>query len=336
MKFNQLLSCLVFITGCLALTNSYALTGQEKTLHQFIDKMVEKHHFDRQRLKQLFTSVEIKDSILKAMKRPAEALPWHKYRNIFLTASRIQGGVEFWRQHESVLTEVEQQTGVPAQIIVAIIGVETRYGGNTGHYRVIDALSTLGFAYPKRSTFFLGELEHFLLLCREQHIDPLQPTGSYAGAMGWPQFMPSSYRSYAADFDGDNKKDIWDNPADVIASIANYFVRHHWQAGEAIAFQVAIPKDKHALPLQKGLKPNTTVAKLKSLAIQVPARLPDSQPVRLLQFEMEKGWQYWIGLPNFYVITRYNHSPLYAMAVFQLSQEIAFNKSRLSRQKPVF
>ncbi len=316
--------------------NCAAAVPESKNYDQFINKMVKQHHFDKQQLQQLFKSVEIKQSILKAMSSPAEGLPWYKYRKIFLTDKRIQGGVTFWKEYEPVLSAVEQQTGVPAEIIIAIIGVETRYGGNTGSYRVIDALSTLGFAYPKRSKFFLSELEHFLILCRDQDMDPLKPTGSYAGAMGWPQFMPSSYRSYAADFEGDNKHDIWNNPADVIASVANYFVKHHWQPGQPVTFEVSVKGNDYKKAISKGLKPDISVRKLKTLNVQVPAQLSDQEQVRLLQFELEKGYQYWVGLTNFYVITRYNHSPLYAMAVYQLSQEILKNKPKPVQHKPAF
>ena len=244
-----------------------------------------------------------------------------------MTDARIDAGTGFWQQNESTLAEIERQTGVPAAIVVAIIGVETFYGKNTGSYRVIDALSTLGFDYPKRSPFFLSELEHFLLLCRDQNISPLTPTGSYAGAMGMPQFMPSSYRTYAADFDGDRHSDIWNNPADVIASVANYFAKHHWQPGQDIAFQVNARGENYKSALGGDLKPDLTIAELKSLQVASPARLKPHQKAKLLAFEQEQGSDLWLALDNFYVITRYNHSPLYAMAVYQLSQAIADKKA---------
>ncbi len=336
MNKKNFLHCLILSGLCLFGNNSFASIEQTEALNKFIDKMSVQHQFDRTQLERLFRSVEIKESILKAISAPAEGMPWYKYRKIFLTDSRIDGGVKFWQDNAAVLSAVQDQTGVPAEIIVAIIGVETRYGGNTGNYRVIDALSTLGFAYPKRSQFFLSELEHFLLLCREQQMDPLLPTGSYAGAMGLPQFMPSSYRTYAADFEGDHKQDIWNNPADVIASVANYFVKHHWHPGEDIAFQVRVRDESYKDALNSDLKPNSTIGRLKSLNVSLPAQLADPVSVKLLEFEMENGLQQWIGLHNFYVITRYNHSPLYAMAVFQLSQAIRDRKSLRSNHKPVF
>ena len=287
----------------------------------FISKMAKQHGFQAKELKTLFQSVEKKDGIIKAMTRPAEGMPWHKYRKIFMRESRIQGGVTFWQDNAATLQAVEAKYGVPPEIIVAIIGVETLYGERTGGYRVIDALSTLGFSYPKRSQFFLSELEHFLILCREEKVNPLEPMGSYAGAMGMPQFMPSSYRHYAADFEGDGKRDIWKNPADTIASVANYFKEHHWQAGKAIAYPVKAEGNQYKKALTKGLKPDTTAKELSKLNLSLPA-LEAKEPLKLLSFEQESSHDLWIGLTNFYVITRYNHSGLYALAVFQLSEAI--------------
>lgn len=307
-----------------AITPSQSITAvHPKGLQEFIEKMTSRHHFDKAELNNLFQSVELKPAIIEAMTRPAEAMPWYKYRKIFMTDARVEAGTGFWQANEPALTKIERKTGVPAAIIVAILGVETFYGKNTGRYRVIDALSTLGFDYPKRSSFFLSELEHFLLLCRDQQIDPLIPTGSYAGAMGMPQFMPSSYRTYAADFDGDLHSDIWQNPADVIASVANYFVKHHWQPGQDIAFEVNATGESYKSALGGDLKPDLTVSELKSLKIEVPKHLNSGIKAKLLAFEEEQGNDLWLALDNFYVITRYNHSPLYAMAVYQLSQAIA-------------
>ncbi|MGZ4997441.1 MAG: lytic murein transglycosylase, partial [Methylobacter sp.] len=231
-----------------------------------------------------------------------------------------------------------------AEIIVAIIGVETLFGKNTGNHRVIDALSTLAFAYPPRSKFFLGELENFLLLCRDEHINPAEPLGSYAGAMGMPQFMPSSFRTYAVDFDNDKRSDIWHNSGDAIASVANYFAKHHWQPGQPVAVPVTV-KDEASAPanaprlhpvgenfepvLNKDLKPNLSLAELKSLNLIISRQLPLDSKVKLLSFEQQQGKELWATLDNFYVITRYNHSPLYAMAVYQLSLSILSKKGAL-------
>ena len=200
-----------------------------------IDELVEEQGFDRGELQQVFASAERQQTILEAIARPAEKTkPWHEYRNIFLTDKRERQGREFFAQHRATLARAEHETGVPAEIIVAIIGVETYYGRITGSYRVIDALSTLAFDYPRRSTFFTKELKNYLQLTHEQGFDPLAMKGSYAGAMGYGQFMPSSYRSYAVDFDDDGQIDIWNNPVDAIGSVANYFKRHGWRPGEPV------------------------------------------------------------------------------------------------------
>ncbi len=309
----------------LLLASSIGLAQAEiketKALNTFIGKMVKQHAFKEGELNTIFESVETKDSIIKAMTRPAEGMPWHKYRKIFMREKRINGGVKFWQENQDTLQAVQGQYGVPAEIIVAIIGVETLYGERTGGYRVIDALATLGFSYPKRSKFFLSELEHFLILCREENVNPLGPMGSYAGAMGMPQFMPSSYRHYAADFEGDNQRDIWKNPADAIASVANYFSKHHWRTGDAIAYPVTAEAGAYKKALTKGLKPDFTAQQLAKLQIKLP-ELNAKEPLKLLSFEQETGHDLWVGLTNFYVITRYNHSSLYALAVFQLSEAI--------------
>lgn len=325
MKYKSIIIILLLYT---ILAAPFAAEKQDKKIQAaFITKMVNNHQFDKTELEKLFASVEIKQNILKAMSSPAEGLPWYQYRKIFLTRSRIDGGVKFWKENQETLTAVEKKYGVPAEIIIAIIGVETRYGGNTGNHRVIDALSTLGFAYPKRSKFFLKELESFLLLCRDEKMDPLLPTGSYAGAMGIPQFMPSSFRAYAADFDGDDHRDIWNNKGDVIASIANYFVVHHWKPGEPVTFQVTADDKKYKTALNKGLKPDITIEELKFLNLNIPEQLDKSIEAKLLSFENKNDDELWIGLQNFYVITRYNHSPLYAMAVYQLAQAIREKKT---------
>ena len=202
---------------------------------RFAGHMAARHGFDAQQIKHLLDQSERQDGILAAIAKPAEALPWHRYRPIFLQPSRIRQGVVFWEQNQAVLERAARQYGVPPQIIVAILGVETRYGSYRGKHRVIDALRTLAFDYPPRSDFFRSELEQYLLLSREEGFDPLRPEGSYAGAMGIPQFISSSYRVYAVDFNRDGHRDLWDQPVDAIGSVANYFKAHGWQRGEAIA-----------------------------------------------------------------------------------------------------
>jgi len=302
---------------------AFSAIEETEQLNKFIGNMVNNHQFEEAELMTLFKSVDIKQKIIKTMMRPAEGtMSWYQYRKIFLGDKRIKDGVTFWQENEQVLSAVEEKYGVPAEIITAIIGVETFYGTRTGGHRVIDALSTLAFAYPKRSKFFTSELKHFLILCREQKMNPLEPTGSYAGAMGIPQFMPSSYRSYAADYENDSKSDIWGNSADAIASVANYFVTHHWKTGEAVAYLVKTKGENYQKALTKGLKPNMTWAELQAKGISVEQTIAAKEAVKLLAFKQQSDTDLWVGLNNFYVITRYNHSQLYAMAVFQLSQEI--------------
>lgn len=327
MKIKKSLSLLTLIAaGLLRIESALAEIAETDSFKQFIGNMVKQQHFNEAELRNLFKAVQIQQPILDAMSKPAEGKPWFQYREIFMTEARIAGGVQFWKDNEAALKAVESQYGVPAEIIIAIIGVETKYGAFTGKYRVIDALSTLGFAYPPRSEFFLKELEQFLLLAREEHIDPLQPMGSYAGAMGLPQFMPSSFRGYAKDFDLDGKRNIWTNSADAIASVANYFVRNQWRAGAPIAYPVSARGDAYRQALGKGVKPDVSVGELRGMAVDMPAQLAASETVKLLAYQQQEGEDLWLGLHNFYVITRYNHSPLYAMAVYQLSQAIAARK----------
>jgi membrane-bound lytic murein transglycosylase B len=288
----------------------------------FVQKMVSKYHFNEHELTQLLQSAVIKDDILKRIASPSEGLPWHKYRKIFLTDIRIENGVKFWRENADALANVSAQTGVAPEIIVAIIGVETGYGKNMGNHRVLDALATLAFAYPPRSPFFTGELEQFLLLCREEGMNPREPLGSYAGAMGYPQFMPGSFRNLAKDFEHDGHRDIWKNPRDAIASVANYFEKNGWQRGQNVAVQAKAVGNQYKSVLNKDLKPNTTLAQLNRVNVSTLENLPINTNVKLVALEQTEGDELWLGLHNFYVITRYNHSPLYAMAAYQLSQEI--------------
>ena len=316
--FIRLLMCY----SLMASNHVMAAIEETELFNNFVKNMVNNHEFDETKLKELFQSVNIQQKIIDTMNKPAEGLPWYKYRKIFMTDIRIQGGVKFWQENQASLAAVEEKYGVPAEIIIAIIGVETRYGNNVGYHRVIDALSTLAFNYPKRSQFFLKELESFLILCREEKMNPTEPMGSYAGAMGIPQFMPSSYRAYAADYENDQKRDIWNNPADAIASVANYFVKHRWVKGEAIVFPVTAKGEAYQKGLTKGLNPDLTWEKVQSMQVSSKQELRQDDLVKLLSYEQEQGSDLWVGLNNFYVITRYNHSPLYAMAVFQLSEAI--------------
>ena len=301
-----------------------AMDTSAGNVQAFIDRMVEEHGFDRDALTATLAAAERKDKILEAISRPAEkTLTWGEYRDIFITPKRIAAGADFWREHEPELTDIAASTGVPMEILVGIIGVETYFGRITGNYRVLDALSTLAFHYPKRSRFFTKELEEFLLLARAEELDATVPTGSYAGAMGRPQFMPSSYRAYAVDATGDGKRDIWNDWSDVAGSIANYFLAHKWQPGEDVAAQANL-SDRFKGPVAAArLKPNATVESLSSEGVVFATELPLDSATRLIELEGHDGTEHWVGFHNFFVITRYNRSVMYALAVHQLGQAIA-------------
>ncbi|MFT7286401.1 MAG: membrane-bound lytic murein transglycosylase B [Halieaceae bacterium] len=289
-----------------------------------IDEMVREHDFSAGEVRQLLAGAERQQSILDAISRPAEKTkPWFEYRQIFLTERREREGVAFFRQYREALSRAQAETGVPAEIVVAIIGVETYYGRIAGSYQVIDALATLAFDYPKRAPFFSGELKNFLLLTREQDLDPLTLKGSYAGAMGYGQFMPSSYRAYAIDFDGDARADIWGNPVDAIGSVANYLARHGWRPGEPVVSAAAATPKVPVEFFNDGLKPLKPVASYVAAGLQPQQHLDPTALATAMRFELAQGFEHWLGLHNLYVITRYNHSAMYAMSVFQLSQRIA-------------
>ncbi len=291
---------------------------------EFVAEMTRDYGFASEQLHELFAKAERKQAILDAISRPAERVkPWKEYRPIFLTDSRVAQGVDFWRENEAALTRAEAEYGVPAEIIVAIIGVETFYGRNTGSHRVIDALSTLGFDYPPRQPFFRQQLKEFLLLTREEQVDPLTLKGSYAGAMGLPQFMPSSFRAYAVDFDSDGHIDIWNNPTDAIGSAASYFKQHGWAAGEPVVARAKVSGERFEEGLTVGLESQKNAGEMRALGWQFDKSVANETAVTAFRLEGADGDEYWLGLPNFYVITRYNRSVMYAMAVHQLSQQLA-------------
>ena len=289
--------------------------------------------FDRKQLLRWFADAQFQPKIIAAMERPiAEPPKWFEYAPQFLSPERIDGGVAYFRAHEEALARAEREFGVPAEIIVAIIGVETFYGRNLGGYRVFDALITLAFDYPRRATFFRNELKDFLRLARAQRISPLSPKGSFAGAMGVPQFMPGSYVRYAIDFDGDGKIDLWTSGADVIGSVANFLSRHDWQAGGPVLLPATIDveaRDTIVRKIDGGMSERRSIfaweddgVAADALASQLPV-----DPVGLLMLEEppvagDERASYWIACPNFYAITRYNRSRLYAAAVFNLAQAV--------------
>jgi membrane-bound lytic murein transglycosylase B len=290
-------------------------------VQEFVSEMTRDYGFAGEQLLEVFQEVERKQSILDAISRPAEKVkPWKDYRPLFISDSRISRGVDFWRQHEATLARAEQEYGVPPQVIVAIIGVETFYGGNTGSYRVVDALSTLSFDYPPRAPFFRQQLRELFLLAREEQVDPLTLKGSYAGAMGLPQFMPSSFRAYAVDFDNDGHINIWSNPVDAIGSVASYFKHHGWVGGQPVVIRAKVSGEQVDQGLTEGIEPVKTVAELRALGWASVSPLPDDMSVTAFRLVGAEGDEYWMGLRNFYAITRYNRSMMYAMAVHQLSE----------------
>jgi membrane-bound lytic murein transglycosylase B len=286
----------------------------------FIDRMVKTSDYTEQALVTLFSTVKKQEHLFERLDKPAEkALEWYQYRRIFIKDSRINQGIEFWRENKQLLTEVSIKTGVPAEIMVAIIGVETFYGTYRGKDPVFDSLVTLAFDYPKRAKFFTRELEQFLLLVKEQNLDPKRLMGSYAGAMGMPQFISSSYRHYAVDFDNDGQVNLFDSKPDIFASVANYFVKHGWKPKEPIAGPLRLKKINTVGQLRPGVKTEYQWSDFAKHGLQSNTSLPADTPVALVQLEQSDGSEYWAGFRNFYVITRYNHSELYAMAVYQLS-----------------
>jgi len=296
--------------------------AQRKDVQKFIDQMVDKHNFDRIVLNQWMAKAKKLDGVLESIARPAEkTLTWERYRPIFLKEKRIKLGKEFMQKNSALLERAEKETGVSKSIITAIIGVETYYGRHKGKTSVFDSLVTLGFDYPPRAKFFRSELEQFLLLAREVDIDVSSIKGSYAGAMGMPQFISSSYRAYAVDFDGDGKRDLWDSKADVIGSVANYFKKHGWQRGGDVVHRARVKHDLKDATRNK-LEPHTSIADFRHQGVVINKAFADDVKATLVTLEGKEGTEHWMGLKNFYVITRYNHSALYAMAVYQLSQEL--------------
>lgn len=294
-----------------------------KTVDEFIVKTAKNNNLDEEKVRSIINQAKRQQSIIDAMNRPAEKKKkWYEYRNIFLKQKRIDGGVEFWNTHKNTLEKVSKDSGVPIEIMVAIIGVETNYGGNMGSYRVLDALYTLAFDYPKRSPFFTKELEKFLVLSEKEKISVFETKGSYAGAMGFGQFMPSSYLMYSLDYNNDGSRDLLNNIDDAIASVANYFKMHGWKKDQAVVHLAKTDTDFTKLKKQ-ALKPSLTVKELNKLGYRTEQKLDENAMVTLTQLQQKDNMEYWFGMHNFYVITRYNHSEMYAMAVYQLAQEIA-------------
>ena len=291
-------------------------------IEAFIQEMVQKHQFKDDTLRRMFARVEPNPAVISAISTPITARPWHEFRSRFVDAARINGGVQFWREHAGTLEKASREFGVPEEIIVATIGVETIYGRHTGGFGVLEALTMLAFHYPPRAELFRSELMQYLLLAREARFDATSMKGSYAGAIGIPQFLPSSYRRYAVDFDGDGRRDLLNSPADAIGSVANYYKSHGWRAGEAIAVPAEVGPEGAIELLEMGVKPKLKVSELKRRGVSSAAPVEEGAEAALIVVESETGPLYWLGLNNFYVITRYNRSINYALAVHELAREL--------------
>lgn len=303
---------------CAAATASEPHPGAD----DFITETAREYQLDPEQVRAWLEEARYQASIIDAITRPAESRPWHEYRQIFLTETRAAAGAEFWRANAGLIADIEAEFNIPGRIVVAIVGVETNYGMLTGGYRVLDALATLGFYYPRRGGFFARELGQFMALAREESLPVTEIKGSYAGAMGLGQFIPSSYRAYAVDFDDDGVRDLWRSLPDALASVANYFRAHHWQPGQPAVLEADISAADDIPDMD--MKPAHTLAELARMGVRFDAGdLPADTPATLIELDGAEGPEHWVGLQNFYVITRYNRSPLYAMAVIQLSEAIA-------------
>jgi membrane-bound lytic murein transglycosylase B len=320
---RRLVYPLVIVMLCAAHSPATALNIRRPEVRQFIARMAKQDSFSKRRLRELLAAAQSQPAIIEAMDRRAEKTkPWFEYRAIFLTDKRIQDGADFWIAHREDLMQASGMSGVAPEYIVAILGVETSYGRTTGHYRVLDALATLAFDYPSRAKFFQEELEAFLLLTREAKVNPLTASGSYAGAMGAPQFMPSNYRRYAVDASRDGRIDLWGNWLDIFASVGNYFHEHGWISGEAVLSEAVLDAGAAASLDGRNLSQGETVGSLQGKGVHFDAALPATAPALLIAADEPDAVHWRVGYHNFYVITRYNHSMLYAMAVHDLAQVI--------------
>ena len=308
---------------CAGAQPACALDVRRADVKEFIAHMTGTTSFKKRQLRKLLKAAQSQPAIIEAMDRPAEkAKPWFEYRPIFLSERRIREGTDFWIAHRQALDQASVRSGVPPEYLAAILGVETYYGRLTGSYRVIDALSTLAFDYPARAKFFRDELEQYLLLTRDLRIDPLNAKGSYAGAMGAPQFMPSNYRRYAVDADADGHIDLWNNWPDVCASVGNYLKEHGWNSGEPVLSEASVEADKAPELDGRKLALSETVGSLRSKGVSFDSSMSADAPALLIAADDADGVHWRVGYNNFYVITRYNHSTLYAMAVNDLAAAV--------------
>ncbi|MGP1677569.1 MAG: lytic murein transglycosylase B, partial [Burkholderiales bacterium] len=312
-------------SGVAAAAAAAAPYAGREDVRQFISRMVKEHGFARKKLRTLFRSARFQPDVIAAITPPAEprAKSWQNYRALFLTRERIEAGVEFRERQREALARAAALYGVPEEIIVGIIGVETVYGRNTGNYRVIDALTTLAFDYPPRAEFFRGELEQYLLYARDAGIDALVLKGSYAGAIGIPQFMPGSYRRYAVDLDGDGKQDLSGSFADAIGSVANFLKQHGWETGKPVAYPAQVQGEAYRALVDAGIKPGYSYGDLANFGVSAAGEAEADAACALIELTTpDEASEYLVGFTNFYVLTRYNRSSMYATAVLQLAQAV--------------
>jgi membrane-bound lytic murein transglycosylase B len=299
-------------------------------VEQFVNHMVQTHGFDRDELHALFAKIRPSQSVARAIAAPSTAKPWHEFRPLFVDERRISAGVQFWNDNAQTLARAQETYGVPESIIVALIGVETRYGRQVGGHKVAEALSTLAFDLDNRPSFFRGEFEQFLLLAREQRWEALAVTGSFAGAMGMPQFMPSSYRSYAVDFDGDGKIDLWRSTADAIGSVGNYLRLFGWKGGAPVVTPARVESADPRALLELGLRPSLTLDQWRTRGVEDMSGHDLALNAALFQLDLVGGPEFWLGFDNFYALLQYNRSRNYVMAVYELAQEIKRERERLA------
>ena len=291
-------------------------------LETFIHELSKTDGFSKRALDRLFARARLRPEIIQAMERPKEALPWYEYRKLFVTDERIEQGVNFWRRHARELARAQREFGVPPEIVVAILGVETQYGKHRGTWPVLDALTTLAFQYPPRAAFFREELKQYLLLTRELKLDPVRLQGSYAGALGMPQFISSSWRRYAIDFDGDRRADLLDSITDIIGSVANFLRVHGWERDAPISDAAHLEGTLYLWIEKLGVKPSLPLGQFVRHGVSPLVHRDSELPAALILLEDEAGPQARIGYNNFYVITRYNRSSRYAMAVQELAEQL--------------
>ena len=330
---QSVFACLALILGCAVHSEAQPAADDSSKLSPEIDKfiayMAQTHGFNARDLRVLFAKVQPSPDVTRAMAAPSTAKPWYEFKPLFVDQARITGGVKFWNENAEILTQARTEFGVPEGIIVALIGVETRYGRSTGGYRVLDTLTLLAFEWPSRRDFFRRELEQFLLLAREQGWDPLTIKGSFAGAMGMPQFMPGSYRRSAIDYNKDGQIDLWRNPADVIGSVASYLREFGWKNGEPVVAPARVEMAERQALLDLGLKPSLTLEQWRMRGADSILVLQDSLLACIFSVDLVSGPEFWFGFDNFYALLQYNRSRNYAMAIVELAHEIAQERERL-------